>query len=225
MNIRAKAFLLQAITFLIMAPALFVPAGTGAWAAGWVYLLLFAVSSIAITIWLLRHNPSLLEERIGFKPNQETWDKIFIVALNVVFLVWLVLMPLDAVRFHWSRMPVWLQSAGGIVLLFSFYLFYLAFRENPYLSGVVRIQEDRGQTVVSTGPYRHVRHPMYTGGFLYFLGTALLLGSWYGVLFEPIFVAMLAVRAVFEERLLREQLKGYDAYMAKVKYRFIPHVW
>ncbi len=225
MNIRAKAFFWQVITFLIMVPVLFVPAGTVAWTAGWVYLLLFAVFSIAITLWLLRHNPGLLEERIGFKPNQKTWDKIFIVALNVVFFVWLVLMPLDAVRFHWSRMPVRLQAVGAIVLLFSFYLFYLTFRENPYLSRLVRVQEDRGQTVVSTGPYRYVRHPMYTGAFLYFLGTALLLGSWYGVLFEPIFAGMIAVRAVLEERMLREQLKGYDAYMAQVKYRFIPHVW
>ncbi len=209
----------------VMALALFVPAGTGVWFAGWVYLVLLAVSSIALTMWLLSYNPGLLEERIGFKPTQKTWDKVFIVALNAVFLVWLVLMPLDAVRFHWSRMAAWIQMVGAIVLLFSFCLFYLAFRENPYLSAAVRIQEDRGQTVVSTGPYRHVRHPMYAGGFLFFLGTALLLGSWCGVLFEPIFVGMIAGRAVVEERLLREQLKGYDAYMAQVKYRFIPHVW
>lgn len=208
-----------------MALALFVPAGTGAWFAGWVYLVLFALFSIAVTLWLLRNNPGLLEERIGFKANQKTWDKIFIIALNIVFLAWLVLMPLDAVRFHWSRMPAWLQAMGAIVLSISFYLFYLTFRENPYLSAAVRIQEDRGQRVVSTGPYRYVRHPMYTGGFLYFLGTALLLGSWYGVLFEPVFVGMIAVRAVLEERMLREKLKGYDAYMARVKYRFIPHVW
>ena len=224
MNIRAKAFLLQTITFLIMALALFVPAGTGAWAAGWAYLLLFALFSIAITLWLFRHSPGLLEERMRLKP-QKAWDKMFIAAVCIVFLVWLVLMPLDAVRFHWSRMPVWLQAVGVIVLLFSFRLFYLTYRENPYLSGVVRIQEDRGQTVVSTGPYRYVRHPMYSGSFLYFLGTALLLGSWYGVLFEPVFAGMIVVRAVFEERLLCEQLKGYDAYMAKVRYRFIPKVW
>ncbi|MGA2939229.1 MAG: isoprenylcysteine carboxylmethyltransferase family protein [Syntrophobacteraceae bacterium] len=225
MNIRAKAFLWQAITFPVMALALFVPAGTGAWTAGWVYLVLFALFSIVITLWLLRHDPGLLEERIGFKPDQKAWDKMFIIALCIVFLVWLILMPLDAVRFHWSRMPVWLQAVGVIVLLFSFYLFYLTFRENPYLSATVRIQEDRGQTVVTTGLYSHVRHPMYTAGFLYFLGTALVLGSWYGVLFDPIFVGMIAVRAVLEERMLREQLKGYDAYMAQVKHRFIPHVW
>ena len=207
-----------------MGLALFVPAGSFAWFAGWVYLILFVFFGIVITLWLLRHDPGLLEERMGFKP-QKAWDKMFVTALFIVFLVWLVLMPLDAVRFHWSRMAAWLQVAGAIVLIFSFYIFYLTYRENPYLSGVVRVQEDRGQTVVTTGPYRHVRHPMYTGAFLYFLGTALLLGSWYGVLFEPIFAGMIAVRAALEERLLREQLKGYAAYMAQVKYRFIPHVW
>jgi protein-S-isoprenylcysteine O-methyltransferase Ste14 len=224
MNIRAKAFLWQVITFLVMALALFLPAGTGAWFAGWVYLALFSVCGAAMTIWLLRHDPGLLEERMGFRPRQ-AWDKMFLAALCIVFLVWLVLMPLDAVRFHWSRMAAWLQVVGAIVLLCSYYIFYLTYRENPYLSGVVRIQKDRGQTVVSTGPYHRVRHPMYAGGFLYFLGTALLLGSWCGVLFEPIFVGMIAVRAVLEERMLREQLEGYDAYMAQVKHRFIPHVW
>jgi protein-S-isoprenylcysteine O-methyltransferase Ste14 len=222
---KAKVFLWQTISLLVIALALFVPPGTAAWPAGWAYLLLFAVSSIAMTLWLLRHNPGLLEERIGFRPGQQTWDKLFIIALYVVFLVWLVLMPLDAVRFHWSRMPAWLQMVGAIVLLFSFYVFYLTFRENPFLSAAVRIQADRGQKVVSTGPYRYVRHPMYAGGFLYFLGTALLLGSWVGVLFVPIFAGMIAVRASFEERMLREQLEGYEAYTAKVKYRFIPHLW
>ena len=224
MNLKAKALLWQAVTFLLMALAFFVPAGTAAWFAAWAYLILFTVYSAAITLWLLGHDPGLLEERIGSRP-QKAWDKLFIAALCVVFFAWLILMPLDAVRFHWSRMAVWLQAVGVIVLLFSYYIFYLTFRENPYLSGVVRIQKDRGQTVVSTGPYSHVRHPMYAGAFLYFLGTALFLGSWYGVLFGPVFAGMLAVRAVLEERLLREQLKGYDTYMARVKYRFIPHVW
>ncbi len=224
MNLKARAFLSQAITFLIMALLLFVPAGTAAWFAAWAYLILFFVYGTAITLWLLKKNPGLLEERMRSRP-QKAWDKVFIAVLFIVFLVWLVLMPLDAVRFHWSRMAAWLQVVGAIVLSCSYYIFYLTFRENPFLSGVVRVQKDRGQTVVSTGPYRHVRHPMYAGAFLYFLGTALFLGSWYGVLFGPLFAGMLAVRAVLEERLLREQLKGYDAYMTRVKYRFIPHVW
>ncbi|MGC9967705.1 MAG: isoprenylcysteine carboxylmethyltransferase family protein [Syntrophobacteraceae bacterium] len=225
MEIRAKVILWQAITFPVMALALFIPAGTGAWLAGWVYLLVFAVFSVAMTRWLLSHNPGLLEERIGFKPDQKTWDKLFVVAVNIVFLAWLVLMPLDSVRFGWSRMPVGTQMAGGIVLLYSFYVFYLTFRENPFLSSAVRIQKDRRQTVVSTGPYRYVRHPMYAGAFLHFLGTALLLGSWLGVFFVPIFVVMITIRAIFEERMLEEQLEGYKTYMAQVPFRFIPHLW
>jgi protein-S-isoprenylcysteine O-methyltransferase Ste14 len=208
-----------------MALVFFISAGNFSWQAGWMYLGIFALFSISLTLWLLKKNPSLLEERIGFKPNQKPWDKVFLLSLNVVFLVWIVLMPLDAVRFHWSKMPPLLQLVGAAVLFTSFYIFYLTFRENPYLSASVRIQEDRGQTVISTGPYRHVRHQMYSRGFLYFLGTALLLGSWCGVLFVPVFTAMIAVRAVFEERMLKKELKGYSAYMAKVKYRFIPRVW
>lgn len=225
METRAKVFLWQAITFSVMALALFISAGTGAWPAGWIYLVMFAVFSIAITRWLLGYSPGLIEERIGFKPDQNIWDKFFVIAVNVLFLAWLVLMPLDAVRFGWSGMPAWLQSAGAIVLLYSFYIFYLTFRENPYLSSAVRIQRDRRQTVVTTGPYRYVRHPLYAGAFLYFLGTALLLGSWLGVLLVPIFVGMIRIRVIFEERMLREQLDGYKAYMERAPFRFIPHLW
>ena len=98
-------------------------------------------------------------------------------------------------------------------------------RENPYSSAVVRVQKERAHTVISTGLYRYVRHPMYTGACLFFPGTALLLGSWYGVLCTPVFIGLFAVRAVLEEGLLRKDLEGYEAYMAQVKYRFFPHVW
>ncbi|MGA2091718.1 MAG: isoprenylcysteine carboxylmethyltransferase family protein, partial [Endomicrobiales bacterium] len=89
----------------------------------------------------------------------------------------------------------------------------------------VHVQEERGQTVISTGPYHYVRHPLYSAAFIYFFGTALLLGSWLGVLFEVIFFVMFGVRAVLEERQLGEQLKGYSEYLEKVRYRFIPYVW
>jgi protein-S-isoprenylcysteine O-methyltransferase Ste14 len=102
---------------------------------------------------------------------------------------------------------------------------FIAFRENSYASPVVRIQEDRGQTVISTGPYHYVRHPMYSGIVIFAIGTPLLLGSWYGALWGLIFVIILARRAVLEERTLREELPGYADYMAQVKYRLIPYIW
>jgi protein-S-isoprenylcysteine O-methyltransferase Ste14 len=122
-------------------------------------------------------------------------------------------------------MPAWLQAIGALLVPFSLNISFLTFRENPYAASAVRIQKDRGQKVVSTGPYSLVRHPMYAAAFLYCMGTPLLLGSWYGLLFEPLFVGGLTVRAVLEERMLREQLEGYDEYMERVKHRFIPYLW
>ena len=203
------------VLYLVLGLVLFLAAGTVSWFYGWVFLILFYGFSFGIVLWLLRHDPGLIEERTGFKSNQPTWDKAYVILLVVFFGIWWISMPLDAVRFHWSQMPAWLHLVGAIVLLSSFYLFYLTFRENSYLSTVVRVQEDRGQTVVSTGPYRYVRHPMYIGMLLFCLGSALLLESWIGVLLGLLHEGMLATRALREERVLQKGLKGYDAYMVR----------
>ena len=206
--------------------ALFLPAGTMAWLAGWIFLLLFFGFLLAINLWLFKHNPGLLQERMRLgTSDQQGWDKLLFPLLILLFFGWLIFISLDAVRFHWSPVPVWLQLLGAIILLCSFYLLFLTFRENSYLSTVVRIQEDRGQTVVSTGPYHSVRHPMYTAILVFAVGTSLLLGSWYGVLSGLVLVILLARRAMLEERTLRAELPGYAAYMAQVKYRLIPHIW
>ena len=213
--------------FVVFALALFLAAGTVVWPAGWAFLVLFFGFTIALSRWLLRHNPGLLTERmtgIG-KPDQKTWDKLFFVVANLFFLAWLVVMPLDAVRFHWSQMPPWLQLVGAILLLCSFYLFFLTFRENAYLSPAVRLQTERGQTVVSTGPYQYVRHPMYATAIIFLVGTTLLLGSWYGLILGLILIVAIAIRAVREERTLRAELPGYEEYLAQVKYHLVPYVW
>jgi protein-S-isoprenylcysteine O-methyltransferase Ste14 len=210
---------------VVFALALFISAGTIRWIAGWCFLIQFYGFGFIMSKWLLKHNPSLLQERItGLgKPDQVAEDKVIISLVAIFYVAWLVLMSLDAVRYHWSHMPVWLQIVGGLILTASFYLIYLVFRENPYLSPAVHIQ--KGQTLVSTGPYRYVRHPLYSAYIPFILGTALLLGSWYGILFGLILISMIAIRAVLEERMLLKELKGYDIYMAQVKYRFIPYVW
>jgi protein-S-isoprenylcysteine O-methyltransferase Ste14 len=213
-------------TLLGFGVTLFLAAGTIDWIAGWVFLILFFGFTVALTVWLLKHDPGLLKERMTmFRRDQKAWDKVFLPIALVGFMVWLVLMPLDAVRFGWSRVPGWLQAAGAIILLASFYLFFLTYRENPYLSPMVRIQRDRGQAVVSTGPYSYVRHPMYSGAILLIVGSALLLGSWFGLAVGLVIVVLIAIRAVLEERMLREELPGYDDYMARVRHRLIPHVW
>jgi protein-S-isoprenylcysteine O-methyltransferase Ste14 len=226
MTLAMKALMWVVVSFLLMALPLFLSAGTIAWPAGWIFLILLH-GWLLVGIWLLlKYNPGLLEERINLsQSNQKAWDKVFILLLYSFLFAWLVLMPLDAVRFHWSQMPLLLQVVGAVALVGSFFFISLTFRENSFLSPTVRIQEERGQTVIATGPYHYVRHPMYAGGLLLFLGTPLLLGSWYGLLLALIFIPAGAVRAVLEERVLRKELPGYDAYMAQVKYRLIPYVW
>lgn len=213
--------------FIVFAAVLFLAAGTVVWPAGWTFLVLFFAFVVSLSIWLLRQDPGLLTERmtgIG-KRDQKTWDKVFFVFAVVFFLAWLILIPLDAVRFHWSLVPVPLQLAGAILILTSFYLFFLTFRENPYLYPAVRVQKERGQTVVNTGPYHYVRHPMYAAFIVFMVGSTLMLGSWYGLISGLILVVGLAIRAVQEEKTLRIELAGYDVYMSKVRYRFIPCIW
>lgn len=212
--------------FLAFALALFLPAGTLAWPAGWIFLGLFYGFYIGVTAWLFRHNPGLLQERMQLgSSDQKGWDKVLFPLLLTFPLVWFMVMAADAVCYHWSPLPGWLQVGGALVLLGSFYLLFLTFRENTYLSTVVRIQADRGHTVVSTGPYHYVRHPMYTGMLAFMIGTPLLLGAWYGIFGSLLFMLILARRAVLEERTLRQELRGYRAYMEQVNYRLIPYLW
>lgn len=227
MRVAARLLVAQSIAlFLALALCLFVPAGTLTWHVGWLYLLLFSGFFLGINAWLSRHNPGLLEERSRLgRADQQGWDKALFPLLLALVFAWLVFISLDAVRFHWSPEPVWLQIVGAAVLLFSFYLFFLTFRENSYLSTVVRVQTERGHSVISTGPYHYVRHPMYAGFLLFMTGTPLLLGSWYGALLGLAFMLVLARRAVLEERTLQAALPAYSDYMARVRYRFVPYVW
>jgi protein-S-isoprenylcysteine O-methyltransferase Ste14 len=134
-------------------------------------------------------------------------------------------MPLDAVRFRWSEVPGWLQFLGALGVVLSFYLMFLTFRENAYLAMVVKLQEQRGQSVVTTGPYRYVRHPMYSSVFLFLPAVALLLGSWWGLLLCVVLLGLLVWRIPLEERMLENGLAGYEEYERNVRYRLIPRVW
>jgi protein-S-isoprenylcysteine O-methyltransferase Ste14 len=213
--------------FVGFALLLFLPAGTLRWWAGWVFLAIFFGGGIAITLWLSKANPALLNERMtGLgKPDRKAWDKRIMAVLIPLYIVWVVVMPLDAVRFHWSHVPLWAQVVGGVLFCVSYYMLFLTYRENPFLSPAARIQRERGQTVISTGPYHYVRHPMYASYLVQFIGASLLLGSWVGLLVGLLFTVVAARRAVLEERMLREELPGYEDYMTHVKYRLIPYLW
>ena len=213
--------------FAVFAALLFVCAGTLLWPAGWAFMALFFGFALAIVLWLARKEPELLAERMSspMQSGQPLWDKVFVVAVMVLFVSWLILMPLDAVRFGYSEVPGWLQIFGAFGVVLSFYIMFLTFRENAYLAMVVKVQQERGQSVVSTGPYRYVRHPMYASTLLFFPGSALLLGSWWGLMFCTVLLGLLVWRIPLEERMLENGLDGYDEYERNVRYRLIPHVW
>jgi protein-S-isoprenylcysteine O-methyltransferase Ste14 len=177
---------------------------------------------------LARTAPELLQERMSspLQRNQPLWDKVLLPVLMLLFIAWLILMPLDAVRFGWSDVPVWLQILGALEIMLSFYGMYLVYRENAYpVYPVVKLQEERGQSVVTSGPYRYVRHPMYASGLVLFPATALLLGSWLGLLLSPVVMALIILRTVLEDRMLRDGLAGYARYARTVRYRLVPRVW
>ena len=213
--------------FAVFAALLFVCAGTLLWPAGWAFMALFFGFAVALVLWLAREEPELLAERMSspLQRGQPLWDKVFVVAVMVLFVAWLILMPLDAVRFGYSEVPGWLQIFGALGVVLSFYIMFLTFRENAYLAMVVKVQQERGQSVVSTGPYRYVRHPMYASMLLFFPGSALLLGSWWGLMFCTVLLGLLVWRIPLEERMLENGLDGYNEYERNVRYRLIPHVW
>jgi protein-S-isoprenylcysteine O-methyltransferase Ste14 len=217
----------SAVTFVVAALLLFVPAGTVAWPAGWIFLVEFVALSLGVGLWLAHHDPGLLAERMAglFRREQQPWDRALMAVFVALMIVWLPVMALDAVRFGASHIPAWLQGLGALAIALSFGIMALVFRANSYTAAVVRIQAERGHRVVTAGPYRVVRHPMYAGAIPLFLGAPLLLGSWIGLTFAPVLMGLLGARAVMEERMLTAGLEGYPEYAARVRYRLIPLVW
>jgi len=214
------------ITYAVFAAMIFVPAGTINWVAGWVFLGLMIVYAAFSLTQLSKHNPDVIEERKGIiKEDQKTWDKVFTVVITVVYLGWIIFLPIDAVRLKLSLVPLWAQIIGGILMMAGFYLVHIVAMENAYLSRTVRIQDERGHQVIDTGPYAIVRHPMYVGVIVIFPGMALLLGSGWGALVGVILALAFPLRIIGEERMLREELAGYVEYMERVRHRLIPGVW
>ena len=204
---------------------LFGTAGTMHWPQGWIYLGFVTVVSFVSGPWLAKHDPELFRERLGslFQKEQKSWDKLWVIAMMVVWLGGLVLMALDGGRYHWSHVPVWVQVVDFMLIVSA-----CGSRCSPSRRTAtrrVKIQKERGHRVVTTGPYAYVRHPMYSGTLLFSVGTALLFGSWWGLLAVALFGVLLAVRAVLEEETLKAELEGYADYAAHVRYRLVPLLW
>ena len=222
----AKLARQTAITIAIMAILLFLPAGGLDWPGAWLFLAEMGLVGFAMGVWLARHDPELLAERMKppIQRSQPGWDRWFLAAVASLGAGWLVVMGFDRRLAGW-QLPVWLAVAGAVLMLISFAVVQWTFQTNSFAAAVVRIQTERGHRVISTGPYALVRHPMYAGGMLFLISVPLILGSAWGLILAPVMVAVLALRAVREERTLAAGLEGYADYMRRVRYRLVPRLW
>jgi protein-S-isoprenylcysteine O-methyltransferase Ste14 len=206
---------------------LFLAAGDWRWPQAWAFLVELGVGSLLVSLWLLHHDPDLLASRLSvpLQRSQPFWDRAFMVAFIVAFFGWIALIGLDARRYGWSHVPLSVQAIGAALLALGMLAIWQTFRYNSFAAPQVRVQVERRHRVVTDGPDRRVRHPLYAGALLWFFGVPLLLGSWWGAVAVPLIGAGLAWRAVGEERLLRRELPGYDDYLTQVRFRLIPGIW
>lgn len=211
--------------FIAFFAVVFVPAWTLDYWQGWAFFATLSVSTTLVTLYMAIYDKKLLESRLRMGPTAETTavQKIITAVGVPVSLGVFVIMVFDH-RFSWSpTVPAILSLLGDVLCALGIFIYFLVVSENRYAASTVQVVE--GQTVVSSGPYAVVRHPMYAGAILVFLGAPVALGSWWGLLLVPIFIAGFAWRLVNEEEFLREHLTGYTEYTHKVRYRLVPYVW
>jgi protein-S-isoprenylcysteine O-methyltransferase Ste14 len=223
-DLNVRAWFGIAFLAVVMALVLFVSAGTTGYWEAWVYLGVFFGASILITIYLIKWDPALLRRRLSSGPTaeKEKTQKIVMLFASLGFIALLVVPALDH-RFGWSNVPFYAIIAGDILTGLSFCLIFLVYKENTYTSATIEVAPD--QNVISTGPYAVVRHPMYVGGSLLFLGTPFALGSYWGLLAFVATLTALIWRLLEEERFLAENLPGYTDYCERVRWRLIPGIF
>jgi protein-S-isoprenylcysteine O-methyltransferase Ste14 len=207
-----------------MALLLFVPAGTNHYWQAWVYLAIFTSASALITLDLLRRDRALLERRMSGGPTAEKRpaQKLIMLCTSIGFIALLVVPAFDH-RFGWSVVTLGVVVAGDILVAIGFYLISVVYRENTFTSATIEVGQN--QTVISTGPYAIVRHPLYASAFLYLLGTPLALGSYWGLVPIVMMMPFLIWRLLDEERFLAGHLPGYVDYQTRVRHRLVPYVW
>jgi protein-S-isoprenylcysteine O-methyltransferase Ste14 len=209
------------VAALTTALILFLPAGTIYYWQGWVFILLFLVPMALITLYLFRRSPELLKRRLDVKekkPKQGIIAKMFYISVSLVFLI----SGLDK-RYSWSSVSTSLVIVSDILFLAGYYFLFLVFKENKYLAHTVVVEKD--QQVVTTGPYSIVRHPMYLAELIMFVFAPIGLGSYWAIAANILLIMVLVARILTEEQVLLQELKGYNDYTHKTKYRLIPGIW
>ena len=216
----------QVLSPIILAVIMFALAGTTDWPWGWLFSVVHVLAWVMMTIVLLRENPELLNARGKRRADAKRWDMVILVFYGINWIALLVFGALDR-RYGWTApvSPVW-HILGNALILLGFAITTWAMAVNRNFEVAVRIQEDRGHNVISSGPYRYVRHPGYTGVILsFYLGMPLALGSWPAGLMALIGLVIMVVRTALEDRTLQDELPGYTEFTQKTRYRLFPGVW
>jgi len=211
---------------MILAPVVlglifFLPAGTFRFWQAWVYMAVLIIPMLSVMLYFLKHDPELLDRRLRVR-EKERPQKAIVALSYPVFLVIFLLPGLDR-RFGWSSVPAALVAAADLVVLAGYALFVLVIRENSYASRIIEVEDK--QRVITTGPYAVVRHPMYVANLLIYLSSPLALGSFWALIPAVFMPAVMVVRILSEEKILKEKLEGYEDYLGHVRYRLIPGVW
>jgi protein-S-isoprenylcysteine O-methyltransferase Ste14 len=216
---RRLAQLIVGLGILLLAPA-----GTLDFWQAWLYLLVFVGSAALITAYLWKKDPKLLARRMNAGPGaeKEKSQKLIQLSAFLASIGVIVLSSLDH-RLSWSEVPLPVVLAGDVVLALGFLIVFIVFKENTFAAATIEVAP--GHKVVSTGPYAIVRHPMYSGALVMFVGTPLALGSWWGLLVLIPTTAIVARRLLLEEEFLSRNLPGYEAYRREVRFRLVPSIW
>ncbi|MDY6875103.1 MAG: isoprenylcysteine carboxylmethyltransferase family protein [Chloroflexota bacterium] len=217
-----KRLLLAGFSTLVQAAVLFISAGSLDWGMAWAFLGVYAVGAISVVVFM---ESELITERARIKPDAGTWDTMLVGLTKLLNLAMPLVAGLDK-RFGWAQpMPITVQFVGLIFVAIGYGLSSWATISNRFFSDVIRIQAERGHKVVSSGPYRVVRHPGYVGMILFSLATSFLLDSLWVLIPAGLTALLIVVRTVTEDRTLRDGLDGYEEYATRVRYRLLPGVW
>ena len=214
-----------AVTLIILAALLFVPAGHITWTRGWLFLLVFTLLMFGAIVYFRRVNPQMFAIRSRVHPETKRWDKVVIGLLFLTMFAIPLVAGVDDSRFHWSSMSWLLVGLGYLLLITGWIGVAWAETVNPFFEPGVRIQAERGHHVIDTGPYAIVRHPGYVAASFMFAGFALPLGSWWALIPAGVGSLVLVLRTVWEDRTLHAELPGYATYATRVRFRLIPSVW
>jgi protein-S-isoprenylcysteine O-methyltransferase Ste14 len=221
--------LIGLLLYLFLVPALlFVAAGTVSWPMAWVYVILLLASTVGSRLIVFIRNPDTLRERARFTSSEGTksWDRVLVMIVGLFGpMVMAIVAGLDH-RWGWpATVPFGIQVLGALVVAGGYGLAVWAMVENAYFSSVARIQEDRAQKVVSSGPYRIVRHPSYAGALVAALALPFMLDAMWALIPAVMLGAVLVLRTALEDRMLSEELEGYQRYMERTRYRLVPGLW